>query len=69
MSFLSTPYSFSPMCSYIAHASFRPLPKTERTIVSFKLLDRMRELRTYVQKIEILAVLELLLLRRMLNVT
>ncbi len=29
----------------------------------------MRELRTYVQKIEILAVLELLLLRRMLNVT
>jgi len=57
------------MCSYIAHASFRPIPKTERTIVSFKLLDRMRELRTYVQKIEILAVLELLLLRRMLNVT
>ena len=29
----------------------------------------MRELRTYVQKIEIFAVLELLLLRRMLNVT
>ena len=29
----------------------------------------MRELRTYVQKIEILAILELLLLRRMLNVT